>query len=162
MNLTKLLIFINLVGLVACNSRNIDSQFKSDSTKVIEFAIRKAFETKLLPEIKALKEEYWFKDSILFTSDSIPLSLLPTSLDSLKFKIVSKKEILLLFKNDSLGRKLPNYLIINSFEKTDSSYYIQISSWSIVPYGGGGMIGMDIISQKDTFVLKHRSISNIN
>lgn len=87
MNFKKNLICVIFIALVSCKNRKIDVHPKSDTTKVIEFALKTAFETKLLPEIKALKNQYRFKDSILFTSDSIPLSVLPGSLDSLKFKI---------------------------------------------------------------------------
>ncbi len=162
MNFKKLLICVISIGLISCKINKTDNKPKNDTTRVIEFAIKTSFETKLLPEIKALKSQYPFKDSILFTSEFIPLSVLPKSLDSLKFKIISRKEILRILKNDSLNKNLPNYLIVDAFEKTDSSYFIQISNLSIIPFDGGGEISMNIISQKGNLILRHRSISNIN
>src|SRR5688500_17240340 len=62
----------------------------SDTTKLIKLAIETAFYRENLPGLSDLRKKQFSKDSILFTSESLPLTLLPMSIDSLKFKIISR------------------------------------------------------------------------
>jgi hypothetical protein len=134
---------------------------KSDTTKVLELAVRTAFQG-FLPDVSAVKGKYYFKDSILFTSTSLTIDSLPKVVDTLKFKILSKEHLCTLIKNDSLSDNQPNYLSIQAFQKSDTGYYVQIASLSCLLYGGGGALGLYIAKQNDTFYIKDRIGTSIN
>src|SRR5215203_3643757 len=90
-----------IIGVLAaaiftsCESPSINntSPVKNDTTEVIKFAIEESFYHKDLPEIDQLTQKYYFKDSILFATDSLPLEIVPNKIDSLKFKILSRAQI---------------------------------------------------------------------
>jgi hypothetical protein len=109
-----------------------------------------------------LKKKYHFEDSILLTSDSLPLFFLPKSVDSIKFKILSKKRICSLFAIENDLSKVPNYLYINTFEKNDTGYYVSLESLICFPFSGGGKIGIYITKVKDSFIVKEQMSSSIN
>lgn len=154
---------ISTLCLTSCSTNDTSTKnfAKSDTTKILELAIRTAFHG-FLPDVSAVKGNYYFKDSILFTSKSLTLDSLPTAVDTLKFKILSKDHLCRLIKNDSFSENQPNYLSIQAFEKTDTGYYIQIASLSCLPYGGGGSLGLYIAKQGDTLYVKKRMGSSIN
>ncbi len=79
--------------------------------------MRTAFDHENLPDISPLKYNYRFKDSILFTTNVLLLSNLPKTADSINFKIISKDKICAMLIADSNKLKLPDYLIIDVFEK---------------------------------------------
>jgi hypothetical protein len=152
-----------LIGLASCISPNTKVIHPTNDTiKVLELAIRTAFYHENLPDIDPLKQQYHFKDSILFTSDSLPLSALPQSIDTINFKILLHNQICSIIKADSILSQLPNYLYIRTFKKTDTGYYISIQSLSCLPFGGGGTIGIYITKEKDAFIVKNKMSSSIN
>jgi hypothetical protein len=156
-------LYIMLICLLSCNSPKPEViQSKNDTAKVLELAIRTAFYHEQLPEISPLKKEFHFNDSILFTTGSLPLTALPSSIDSINFKILSRNQICSIIKADSNISEPPNYLYINTFEKSDTGYYVSIQSLSCLPYGGGGSIGIYISKDKDSFFVKKRMSSSIN
>ena len=149
--------------MASCKSPNAKSiQPKSDTTKVLELAIRTAFYHQNLPGMDPLFYPYHFKDSILFSTDSLSLTTLPISLDSINFKILTSKQICTMIKADSSISELPNYLYLRAFEKSDTGYYVSVQSLSCLPYGGGGSIGIYISKDKDSFVVKYKTSSSIN
>lgn len=115
-----------------------------------------------MPSIDPLKYSYRFKDSILFTSDTLSLSVLPQNIDSINFKIISHSQICFLIRADSNMERVPNFLTISSFEKSDTGYYVQIASKSCLPFGGGGIMGIYISKEKDSFIVKSKMTSSIN
>ena len=83
-----------LFALASCKDSNEKViQPKNDTTKVIELALRTAFYHQNLPEIDLLFYPSHFKDSILFTSDSLALVNLPSKVDSVFFKILTQNQI---------------------------------------------------------------------
>jgi hypothetical protein len=93
------------------------AKIKSDTSLVLDLAIRTAFYHENLPGIAALKKQYHFGDSILFCSDPLPLSILPKRVDSLRFKVLSRKEIVLLIQTESDLRNIPNFLNVTDLKK---------------------------------------------
>ena len=152
-----------LFVLASCKDSNEKLiQPKNDTTKVIELALRTAFYHQNLPEIDLLFYPSHFKDSILFTSDSLALVNLPSKVDSVFFKILTQNQICSIIRADSNIAKVPNYLYISAFEKSDNGYYINIQNRSCLPYGGGGVIGIYIAKDKDSFIVKSKMSSSIN
>jgi hypothetical protein len=90
------------------------------------------------------------------------LEVLPTSIDTISFKLLSKKEILTLVKRSGKVVDAPNYLYLKELSKTDSGYYISLQSLSCFPYGGGGSLGLYINKDKDTFRVSKMLGSSIN
>lgn len=155
--------YIILFELTACttgSSRSIKP--KNDTIKVLELALRTAFFHKNLPGYSPLMRPYHFKDSILFSSNILPLRMLPANLGTINFKILPVKEIRLMIQKDSNISDPPNYLFIRSFEKNDTGYYVDIESLSYERFGGGGSIGVYITKEKDSFVVKDKMSTSIN
>ncbi len=163
MTLYKIALCIIIIVFTSCKNSNTKIlQPKNDTTKVLELALKTAFYHGNLPSISPLKYPYRFKDSILFTTNSLPLLALPLNIDTLKFKILSKNQILSILIADNNMDKLPNYLSVARFERSDTGYYVQIQSLSSVQYGGGGDIGIYIAKVKDSFIVKSKMINSIN
>ena len=159
----KFISYLLLYTLISCNESNtVSISPKDDTTRVIELALRTAFYHHNLPSIDPLSYPYHFKDSILFTSDNLPLHFLPQTLDSLNFKILSLDKICPMILADSKMEKTPNYLIVRNLEKSDTGYYVHLGSLSCRPYGGGGSIGIYIEKKKDSFIVKSKMSSSIN
>ena len=149
-------IFILLIILASCANRNNQvSQSKNDTTKVIELAVRTVLEGDF-PDVAAVKRKDKLNDSIFFTTNLLPLSTLPQSVDSFRFKILPDTLICTIIKSDSASGELPNYLKLRSFEKSDTGYFVQLESLSCLPSGGGGSVSIHIVKTKDTFVSKKK------
>jgi len=134
---------------------------KNDTAEAVKFAIRTAFYHESLPEITALFRGNLFNDSILVETDSLPTGLLPTELDTLRFKIINKNQVAILKKSFS-DSTLPNYLYICCFEREDSTYNVSIQSRCFYPFGGGGSIYFTILKSGDSLIVKDRSTGSIN
>lgn len=158
----KITLLVLCVYLSACSEQNIPiSQSKSDTTQVIELAIRSAFYG-YLPDASAIKGKYYSNNSMLFTSKSLQLSSLPMQVDTLKFKILSEDEVCRIMKPGSLSETHINYLCLRSFEKSDTGYYVQLQSLNCFPYGGGGSLGLYISKVGDSFIIKSKMAVSIN
>ena len=164
MRFPKIIIsYLALCTLISCENRDVKAvTLMNDTTSVIRFAIAEAFRDARLPEIEQLRRRYYFKNQILLTSDSLPLELLPGYVDTINFKVLSKEEICKMISADSLEQDHPNYLCVNNLMKNDSGYYLNIGSLSCVPFGGGGIMGIDISKRNDSFVVIHKGFSNVN
>jgi hypothetical protein len=148
-----------------CSCRNASPEHVkpvSDTIKVLELAIRTAFYHDNLPDLSSLKQPYYFKDSILVTSKNLPISILPQTIDSFKFKILTKSKIDSLSKLKNNFGKLPNYLCVRSLERSDTSFYVILTSESMLPLSGGGSISITILKDKDSLIVKNISASSIN
>jgi hypothetical protein len=133
----------------------------NDTTQIINFAILTALINKDLGDIDPLFRGKLFNDSILIAADSLPLRLLPAGLAPLKFKFFDLHQIAFLkHKYDSL--LLPNYLFLCCFKKLDSTYSISVQSRSLVPFGGGGSIEINIGRKGDSLFVIDRSGNSIN
>jgi hypothetical protein len=159
----RFIAFIWILTLTACSTVDTSQKNlpKSDTSQVLELAVKAAFHG-FLPDASSVKDKFYFKDSILFTSKTFPLDSLPTKVDSLQFKILSENIICGLILSDSLLENHPNYLSVQAFEKSDTGYYVQLASLSCFPYGGGGSLGLYIAKQSDTFYIKTKMATSIN
>jgi len=156
-------LYLIFFTLISCHESKQKLYYpKSDTAKVLELAIRTALYHHNLPGSDPLKYPYHFHDSILFTSEVLPLSLLPTNLDSLNFKVLSESEICSMIYADSNLPHLPNYLMVSGFDKNDTGYVVHIGSFSCQPMGGGGAIGIYILKANDSFFVTHKGASSIN
>ena len=115
-SILALFLFLSIVFACRNVSKN-DSKVTSDTTKMIEIAVRTALNRRYMPSSQDLFYQYHYKDSILFCSDSLASYFLPLSVDSFKFKILSEREIMAMLKKDSAIKMLPNYLVLSCFEK---------------------------------------------
>jgi hypothetical protein len=156
--------FFVILILTSCKTNTLKNipQVKNDTTAIIEFAISQAFLQNDLPGFYQLSKKFYFKDSILFSTDSLPLEVLPNELGSVKFKILSRDSICNLINSDSIPDEVPNYLFVADFEKSDSIYYVLIASKSCLPFGAGGGCEIEIIKRKDSFFVLHKGFSNYN
>ncbi len=152
-----------LALLTSCsNGNNKDIRPVNDTTQIINFSIRAAFDSGRLPDASSVKDKYYFRDSILFTADSLPLKYLPTSVDLLNFKVLSRDHLCKIIIADSLSNKQPNYLSITTFKKIDSVYLVEVSSLSCLPYTGGGMVSFEISKSGDSLIILRRGSLSIN
>jgi len=162
MNLLKFIFPIAIAALFSCNHDKYTSAIPlNDTTQILTLALKTAFDSSHLPDASSLTKKYYFKDSILFTADSLQLNYLPTNLDTVLFKILTKDKICSLLKADS-SMEVPNYLTIKHFEKSDSTYFVIVESVSCLPFGGGGGIGIYISKQKDLFKVIDKGSFSIN
>ncbi len=115
-----------------------------------------------MPSAYPLTYKYKFGDSMLLTSNALPLSILPSIVGYQKFKILPQSEICALIKNDSNLSQVPNYLLLNRFEKNDTGYYVLLQSLSCRDFEGGGSLGLYLKKEKDSFIVIKRSSSSIN
>ena len=163
MKVCKVFPFALLISFIGCKKPNPKViQPKTDTARVIELALRTAFYHYNLPETYSLTLKYYFHDSILFTTRSLPLKYLPSNIDTLNFKILTREKIFSLIKSDTNVSNLPNYLCIGAFEKSDTGYFVNIQSLSCRPYGGGGTIRIYIVKNKDSFIVKNKMSTSIN
>lgn len=159
----KLIIFFLAVSLSACKNKSMPCapETQNDTSEVIKLTIKTAFYG-YLPDVSAVKRKYYFGDSIMFTADSEVLSIIPGQIDTLKFKVLSEKQIRLIISADSLTYDQPNYLCLREFKKTDTGYFVHLQSLSGVPFGGGGAISLCISKENDSFKVKKRAGLSIN
>jgi len=157
----KIFFLCCLIG--ACvNKAPLNSRRQTgDTTAVIELALRTAFIKSRLPNIDALKKPYHHGDSILFTSAKNLLALLPRSVDTLKFAVLTPQQIMEPVLRESDSRRFPNYLNLETFEKTLSGYYVSLRNQS-TGFGGGGQIGIYIEKRDDSLTVIKTQSSNIN
>jgi len=153
--LISLLIFLKLTS---CEGQ-ADSKVKSDTTSIIEFAIRETFAD--LPDASLVKG-IDFTDSILFTSHVTSINLLPTTLDSLRFKILSKEEACRIIAYDTTFRRRPNYFCLRLFQQKHQLYYIRLASLSCFEEGGGGEVYLEITKENESFVIRRKINYSIN
>ena len=152
-----------MIFISCCNtSHEITQQQKSDTARIIEIALAEGILDRYMPSASPLEILYKFGDSILLTSKTLPLTVLPSNLNGRKFKIMTQEEICSIIRGDSSLDKVPNYLVIDHLEKNDSGYYVQVKSLSCRPFGGGGALGLYFKKVKDSLIVVERSSSSIN
>lgn len=134
----------------------------NDTIGVLNFVLTTIFDVYPLPDLSSVQVPYRFKDSVLFTSDVLPLSILPRQYNGMPFKILPQKQICSMLVSDSLLPEVPNFLGVKVFEKSDTGYYVHIQSRSCLPFGGGGTMGLYIGKRNDSFVIQDIRSSSIN
>jgi len=154
-------ILLNL--LFACQSNvPVTVKQENDTSKILKTVITDGVSDRYMPSTDPLTYKYKFGDSVLLTSNVLPLDILPSSIAHQKFKILPQSEIYALIKKDSILTHVPNYLLLNQFEKSDTGYYVQLQSLSCRDFGGGGSLGLYLKKEKDSFIVIKRSSSSIN
>ena len=145
---------IFLLALSACAEQNTRQTVSTeDTTKVIEVALHTMLEQPF-PDMDGIRRKSSFNDSIFFTTRLMPLSKLPATVDSFRFKILPDSAICAMIKSDTV-EELPNYLKLESFEKTDTDYYVKFESVDCIPSPSkDGAVSFRILKSKDKFVFK--------
>lgn len=154
-------ILLNLLLTCQSNVPVIVKQ-ENDTSKILKTVISEGISDRYMPDAGPLTYKYKFADSILLTSEVLSLDILPSNIGDQKFKILPKPEICALIRKDSNLTRVPNYLLLNRFEKNDTGYYVLLQSLSCRYYGGGGSLGLYLKKEKDSFVVINRSSSSIN
>ena len=151
------ILLVLLLFLTACGNRNAGhNSSTADTTQVIELALKTALGQDF-PEMDAVKLNSVFGDSIFFTTSLLPLSILPSSVDSFKFRIMPDTMICPLLKTDTVSPELPNYLRLQAFQKTDSDYYVEFQSVFCIPAPTrDASVGLHILKTKDKFVFQKK------
>jgi hypothetical protein len=134
----------------------------SDTTFVINAALKQATCVEFMPDASALRIPSKFGDTILLSSVLLPLEILPTKSGNDIFKVLPKEVIYRVLTGESYRHDVPNYLCISQFEKNDTGYYIQIQNLSALPFGGGGLLGLYFKKVGDTLSIVNKAASSIN
>jgi hypothetical protein len=163
MSLLKYTLSICLLTLFSCGDKVTEvKRPDNDTLKILRVALQHGISGEFMPSASPLKRHYRFGDSILLTSDILPLNILPSAIENQNFKIFPKQQICSMIFADSNMTELPNYLSVSRIEKSDTGYYIQVRSLSCLPYGGGGSLGLYFKKAGDTLKMVNQSASSIN
>lgn len=149
-------LLILLLILTACTDKyRKQTSSAADTTQVIEVALKTVL-VESFPEMDGIKRKSSFSDSLFLTTNLFPLSNLPASVDSFRFKILPDSIICSVIKSDTAAAELPNYLKLQSFEKTDTDYFVRFESVDCIPSPSrDGAVSLRILKSKDKFVFKH-------
>ena len=149
------IIFLLILTACADKSRRQSSSTR-DTTQVIELALKTVLHESF-PEMDGIKRKSNFHDSIFLTTNLFPLASLPTSIDGFRFKVLPDTTICSVLKSDTLTAELPNYLRLQTFEKTDTDYFVQFESVDCVPSPSrDGSVSLHLLRTKDKFVFAHK------
>jgi hypothetical protein len=150
-------LFIFLLVLSACAEKSSrQSSSTTDTTQVIEVALKTVL-NETFPEMDGIRRKSSFHDSIFLTTSVFPLSTLPSGIDSFRFKILPDTIICSVIKSDTITTELPNFLRLQSFEKTDTGYFVRFESVDCIPSPSkDGAVNLHILKTKDTYVFKHK------
>lgn len=143
-----------LLVLTACADKSKkQTSSAADTTQVIEVALKTVLEEPF-PDMDGIRRKSSFKDSIFLTTNLFSLASLPTSVDSFKFKVLPDTMICSVIKTDTVS-ELPNYLRLQTFEKTDTDYFVRFESVDCIPSPSkDGAVSLRILKSKDKFVFK--------
>ena len=150
-------VIIILLFLTACanESRKLTAS-SADTTQAIELAL-KTMLVESFPEMDGIRRKSNFNDTIFLTTNLVPLASLPSSIDSFRFKILPDTMICSVIKSDTATEELPNYLRLQSFEKTDTGYFVQFESVDCIPAPSrDGSVSLHLLRTKDKFVFNHK------
>ncbi len=163
MSFLKFNSFIYILTLFSCGDKVTESKHSdNDTLKILRVALHQGISDEFMPSASPLKRKYRYEDSILLTSDILPLNILLSSIENQKFKVLPRQQICSTIVADSNMAELPNYLSVTRLEKSDTGYYIQVRSLSCMPYGGGGSLGLYFKKVGDTLKIVDQSASSIN
>lgn len=150
-------LFVLLIILSACgNKSSRQPASATDTMQVITLALKTVL-VERFPEIDGVKRKSSFSDSIFLTTRLFPLSGLPATVDSFNFKVLPDSTICSIIKSDTSATELPNYLSLQSFQKTDTGYYVLFESIDCVPRPSrDGAVSLHILKTKDKYVFNRR------
>lgn len=149
------ILFVFLIVLSACADKSRkQSPTSADTTQVIQLALKTVL-TESFPEMDGLKRKSIFNDTIFLTTNLFSLSALPARVDSFRFKILPDTLICSAMKKDTINEELPNFLRLQSFEKTDSDYVVRFESVDCVPSPSrDGAVSLHILKTIDKYTFK--------
>ena len=156
-------LFILLLILTACadKSKKLTSS-AADTAQVIELALRTVL-VEPFPDMDGVKRKSMFHDSIFLTTTLIPLSKLPHSVDSFCFKILPDTLLCSVLKSDTVAEELPNYLSLQTFQKTDTGYFVKFESVDCIPSPSrDGSVSLHILKTNDKYVFKRNKPDSTN
>jgi hypothetical protein len=163
MNAFTLLFISFLLFLSSCQTKPaVADKPISDTAKVLAITLKQATSAEFMPSASALRRPSKFSDSILLTAISIPLDLLPKKSGEQIFKVLPRETIHKILAGESYRHNVPNYLSITQFEKNDTGYYIQVQNLSVLPFGGGGTLGLYFKKSGDTLTIIDKASGSIN
>ena len=163
MSILKLIIGVLLLSQFSCKTNSTNTHIPiNDTTKVLTSVLKQAISVEFMPSASALKRVSKFSDSILLTADSILLEQLPIKSGEQFFKVLPKETIYKILTALSWRQEHPNYLCISKFEKSDTGYYIQVQNLSVLPFGGGGSLGLYLKEDGDSLKIIKKSSWSIN
>lgn len=134
----------------------------SDTAKILQLAILEGISVRSMPSAGELTRNSPFGDTILITSEFLPLNNLPGSLDSFYFKTIPYKDICRIINSNGIQNNRLHYLDLIKFEKNDSGYYVHMECINCSSYPSGGALGLYFKVVKDSFLITNRSSSSIN
>ena len=105
---------------------------------------------------------FLYEDTLPATDDTTIINTLPQSFDTIHFKVLEQEAIDSLIKAYKHQMKTPNYLRFKIAEKTDSTYFVVLSSLSGIDYGAGGTMGLGVSKKGDSLRVNHKGFSSIN
>jgi hypothetical protein len=100
-----------MLTILSCRNKEANkSPIVNDTTAIINASVKHGTSDEYMPSASSLKRIYKFRDSILLTSTSLSLGLLPEEIEYIKFKVLTKEQICSIINSDNLFLDLPNYL----------------------------------------------------
>lgn len=151
----RLFVFLIILSACADKSRKQNPTL-ADTTQVIQLALKTVL-TESFPEIDGVKRKSIFSDTIFLTTNLFSLSNLPSKVDSFKFKVLPDTLICSMLKTDTVNEELPNFLRLQSFEKTDSDYVVRFESVDCVPSPSrDGAVSLHILKTIDKYTFKSK------
>jgi hypothetical protein len=150
-------LFILLFILTACADKSSkQTSSAADTTQVIGLALKTVL-NEPFPGMDGVKRKSIFQDSIFLTTSLLPLSSLPPRVDSFRFKILPDTMICSVIKTDTVTEELPNFLRLQSFEKTDTGYFVRFESIDCIPSASrDGAVSLYILKTKDKYVFRNK------
>lgn len=124
------MIFV-VIGASCRNDKPNPIVTKNDTTQVLKILIDSAFYRENLPSFSSLYRNNPFGDTIIIKFDPILVGHLPTHL---KYKFLTEDEICsLATQHLSDAYEFCTFINLNSFEKVDSTYEINIQNECVMP-----------------------------
>lgn len=149
-------LLVLLLIVTACTEKSSkQTSSAADTTKVIEVALKTVL-VESFPDMDGVKRKSSFNDTLFLTTSLFPLTYLPASVDSFRFKVLPDSLVCSVIKSDTASIELPNFLRLQAFEKTDTDYLVRFESVDCVPSPSrDGSVSLRILKSKDKFVFKH-------
>ena len=149
-------IIVLLIFTACADKSRRQTPSAADTTEVIELALKTVL-VESFPQMNGVRRKSNFNDSIFLTTNLVPLASLPSSIDSFHFKVLPDTIICSVIKSDTITAELPNYLRLQSFEKTDTGYFVQFESIDCIPAPSrDGSVSLHLLRTKDKFVFNQK------
>ena len=126
-------LFIFLLALTACAEKSSkQTSTAADTTQVIEVAL-KTLLVESFPDMNGIKRKSSFHDSIFLTTNLLPLSSLPSSVDSFHFKILPDSAICSVIKSDTATVSCRTFFGFRLLKKRIPAISFASKVWIVFP-----------------------------